>query len=144
MKRKERRRFPRIPIHLLAKYRPQGSPASEIAIASVSKNISLNGLMLRVKEPLAVGQNLEVEINMPVFNKSIEVKLKVVWIRPLKGTDFFDIGAKFLEISEEDRRDVLDYVNFINKMEQESRWSFKVKEWLSRFRSLFKKEGCSR
>ncbi|MDD4909189.1 MAG: PilZ domain-containing protein [Candidatus Omnitrophica bacterium] len=141
MKKQNKRQFPRTPIYFLVKYRPQGASESTMPVASVSRNISLDGLLLRVKDPLTIGQNLEIEINMPVFGKSIKARLKTVWARPVKGTDLFDVGARFLEIGEDDRKDVLDYISFINKTEREGLWSFRVGRWLAYLKRVFRKDG---
>lgn len=118
--KENRRKFPRSPVHLLVKYKCAGSAESSQPVISVSKDIGMGGIKLRLKESPPLGQIIIAQINIPAFERPVNVVLKALWARASGEPGFFDVGTEFVNIHKDDRSDFLDYISFINKSSSDS------------------------
>ncbi|MBN1897286.1 MAG: PilZ domain-containing protein [Spirochaetes bacterium] len=75
-----------------------------------SKNISAGGICLQMEEGEPVGTRIHLKFNIPGYEKKIEAKGKVVWMKRVE-TGKFELGIEFYEINQED----MDAINQLAK-----------------------------
>ncbi len=94
----QKRRFPRIPSENAVLVRK----LSELPVEGFAtmKTVGLGGCMFVHGRSLGVGTELELLI--PVEDRVIQTRARVVYERPKTGTRV-EVGAEFLDIPEEDR-----------------------------------------
>lgn len=65
---------------------------------SLSKDLSLGGVRIRVQEfiPLRTVLNLKIHLKHP--ERQVPVKGEVVWVREVPHSEVFDIGIRFIEV----------------------------------------------
>jgi len=104
----ERREFVRLSANVNIKWSKAGA-AQESAFQSqdMSLDIGGGGVCLIVYEKLPIGKELDLEIELPT-GKTISSKAKVAWIQEFeiigaKQRKGYEIGAQFLDISDEDK-----------------------------------------
>jgi c-di-GMP-binding flagellar brake protein YcgR len=113
----DRRRFPRLDASLgVTWYKVSETKGYESARSDVAKNISSLGLCMIVYEKLEVGEQLSLTIELPDKNVVLTTG-RVSWIRAfqLSGRDApvnYDVGIEFLDIKQEDRRILKQFVLF--------------------------------
>ncbi|MFA5271561.1 MAG: PilZ domain-containing protein [Candidatus Omnitrophota bacterium] len=109
----ERRKFPRLSISTNVKY-------SVVKINSLSddipmKNISAAGICIVADEDLQLGTVLSLSVYLPDNDAPIYTKGRVVWKSEFKigygSKSSYDIGVEFLEIDEEDKQKIFQYVS---------------------------------
>ena len=100
---KEKRKFLRVKDHCLAKYKVEGSGTTLTFV----RNISVGGMKFHAKEAFKLGADVDMYINFPPYPKPIDVVVKIVWCKPMKDFDGFDVGAEFVWINE-DARDFIE------------------------------------
>jgi c-di-GMP-binding flagellar brake protein YcgR len=76
--------------------------------ATISKNISLGGILMQLSEKLFPATLLLIDIFLPSENSPITAKGEVVWIRELSHLDesgrrVFDAGIKFISMNQRDK-----------------------------------------
>jgi len=98
----------RIPIkyHKVGDYGPKALNAN-----TISRNLSEGGVRFRTAEFVSRACRLIVEIEVPMFPKPVKAISKVAWIRKVDSGDNYEIGNQFLEISDEDKKRISEYVN---------------------------------
>ena len=107
----ERRKHPRFSVGLPVEYWKTYNPLSQ---PSRMINISKGGVLFHISEPIEIGQKLKLKIltDTRLNLYPIEALVKVMWKDTHLGKDeAYRIGAKFVEISQEDRdnlRKILD------------------------------------
>lgn len=97
---KRRRKFKRISVHHLIKYRSL-SEKEEVSV-SFSRNLSAGGVLLYAKKPGVLGDVLEVIINFPGTDNPIVVKGKILRSKELKKIGGYEIAVQFIDISREE------------------------------------------
>ncbi|HNX82455.1 MAG TPA: PilZ domain-containing protein [Candidatus Omnitrophota bacterium] len=99
MRNEIKREFIRLKAYHLVKYRllTEKGASSERVLASI-KDIGAGGVCLKVEEYLPVATLLEVDINFPQINTSLSALVKIVWVKQIKRTKRYEIGAQFVEI----------------------------------------------
>jgi len=119
----ERRKYERYSLRLRVSYAAHEEitgPVSE----SITKDLGLGGIAMIAHEPLAVGQVLRVNLNLPAIAdlasdkddcisaaaKTITLLSRVAWMRPMEGR--FLVGVQFLEM---DHRDVAVLKEFLEE-----------------------------
>ncbi|KJJ85403.1 type IV pilus assembly protein PilZ [Candidatus Omnitrophus magneticus] len=124
-KTNEKRRFTRLEGHHLVKYRlintvEQKKDTAENILTQnktmklvFAKNISEGGILFFCKEYLSIGAKVELEINFPYFNKSINAVGRIVRTIPLERVHGYDIGVEFTEISSDSREFIREKIGFI-------------------------------
>jgi hypothetical protein len=113
----DRRRFPRLDSSLgITWHKVAESSSGDSARSDVAKNVSSLGLCMIVYEKLEVGEQLSLSIELP--NKSIILATgRVAWSRAfqLPGQETpvnYDVGIEFLNIKQEDRHTLKQFVLF--------------------------------
>lgn len=99
----ERRQYKRVraPVYC----RPMGIASRFLHQKAQPLDISLGGLRIYSDEPVNRGARLELELFLP-DNTSVSCKVEVVWVDelPAEGPARHDVGLKFIEVRDEDRR----------------------------------------
>jgi c-di-GMP-binding flagellar brake protein YcgR len=74
-------------------------------------NIGLGGMRVYSDRPLKIGQCLEIELFLP-DNTRLVCNAEVRWLRSVTGDQSanYDVGLKFLHISEEDLLRLADFL----------------------------------
>jgi uncharacterized protein (TIGR02266 family) len=82
-------------------------------VDALTENASSSGLFINTKNPLAKGEQLQIELQLPGLADPVKVKGEVVWARKKTGeTDQRNgMGVKFVEITKEDKQILKDFLN---------------------------------
>jgi len=84
----------------------------------VIKNISTAGvgieLELEIDEALSIDTDMRISFILPKMGRSIEGRIKIVWVRAIPIKRSFFAGATFTEIKDEDRKDVSKLIEHLN------------------------------
>lgn len=102
----EKRRFGRLATKREIQYRKIGSPRS----GSLSYDISGGGLRLLSLEFIPLATKLLVEIPLEYPMKTINALAHVVWVKKRSFAEQYDLGLEFVDISSEDQKDLVNYV----------------------------------
>jgi hypothetical protein len=102
---KEKRRFVRLSVHHLAKYKLINDVTrSQTWVNARVFNMSAGGCCLLADESLSVGTVLEIAINFPHIDQPISTLAKIVWSKPPLKSNFYKCGVEFIQISDEMRQ----------------------------------------
>ena len=101
-KGQEKRQFERTPCEIDSFFRSVGEEAPGPISETVLQNISEGGIRFRANHFIPVHHKLLFKINIP-NQKTIEAVAQPEWIRELPNVRQYDIGAKFISLSEADR-----------------------------------------
>ena len=106
----ERRKFVRLETPIQVKYRISSQPHTEDK--SLSKNISVGGIMILVGEKMTPGAQLDLEINIPEYNKIIYATGEIVWQEEIliKEEITHETGIKFVKIAKENQEKISKYI----------------------------------
>lgn len=104
----ERRRYKRISLFCLLKYRRLHTAEAYRETLTSLRNISGGGILFKAKELLAVNTRLEIEINVPPLGGFFVVEAKVVRHEKIRGSRRYWIGAEFVNISDDDRKRIIN------------------------------------
>lgn len=109
----ERRSFPRLSLGADVKYSVAKINSSQGE--SPMKNISAAGICIVVYEDLKLGTVLSLQVYLPGNDAPVYTKGRVVWKSEFKigygSRPCYDVGVGFLDIDEEDRQKILQYVS---------------------------------
>lgn len=106
----DKRRYKRIGTSLTLQYRDLKKSA-EAPRGSLLKNISEGGICFNSKEFMSLACRLILNISLPNSTKPIKAISKVAWIRRLPTGEQYELGNQFLEITKEDKAQIVDFVN---------------------------------
>ena len=109
----ERRQYSRIPASLKVRYVFDGESLQESKEA-VSQNISQIGILIHTHNSLPVSTELNLEIIIPRYLKSIFTKGRVVHIEEIEEKKRYEIGITFLNLSLEDARFINQFTQTMN------------------------------
>jgi len=108
----EKRKFPRLRIDTNVEYSIVGKES--LQNVNSTKNISAGGICIIVYENIEIAAVLSLKIYLPANNIPIHTKGRVAWKSEFKiGSDSkscYDVGIEFLDINEDDRRKIFQYV----------------------------------
>jgi len=107
------RQYPRLEMGVHVKYLdPDGHVCEGVASA-----IGGGGLFIEKFNPLPKGTETRLEFSLPASKKIITVQAQVVWTRKTFIEKFLypGMGIKFVEISGEDRAELMDFVSRFNR-----------------------------
>lgn len=113
----ERRKFVRLTSKLTATYR-LADPAKNLldeTVSSLTKDVSGGGVRLATAIQFAPGTHIEVKVKFPDRATPVAFTAEVVWsqqAQPAEGGDRtrrYDTGMRFLKISPEDQKFVLQH-----------------------------------
>ncbi|MCM8801188.1 MAG: PilZ domain-containing protein [Candidatus Omnitrophica bacterium] len=112
----EKRRFRRLTTSIKIEYKLFDDKTAPFLVTS-TKDISGGGLCLRVFDQFEAGSILLFKFILPGLPRFIFTKGRIVWIKELsrlgKGK-VFELGVEFIEIKEEDKKRIEEYVR-LNK-----------------------------
>ena len=98
-KREERRKYLRLKVYHLVKYRviSDQSPQAQPLLASI-KDIGAGGICLITAKPLEPCANLELQINFPDLKKPVFTIGRVVWSKQTAKMNRYEVGVEFMDI----------------------------------------------
>ena len=111
----ERRKFVRLDTRLEISYTPTSLPADK-AKRAVTKDIGGGGICLFAERPVPPGTRLQVAMQLPGREESVNFTAEVVWCEQYEviGKEehqrAVELGVRFLEIAPQDRDAVMQHV----------------------------------
>lgn len=105
----ERRKYPRFNLRLPVQYRNVKTPTIPFT-GALTKNICEGGIRFIGNEFLSLANRLILTVSLPAPSRPIKVITKVAWISKVPMGDQYEIGSQFLTMSEEDKRELKDYL----------------------------------
>ena len=106
----EKRRHKRVESSFPVQYRNLRK-AGVMPAGSMTQNLSEGGVCFKSNEFVSLACRLVVEISLPNIPKPVKAISKVAWIRKIPSTDQYELGNQFLEITKEDRANIMNFVN---------------------------------
>ena len=106
----EKRKFRRVDSGLQVQYKNLRQ-ASELPVGSVTRNVSEGGVCFKSSKFISLACRLVLEISIPNSPKPIKAISKVAWIRKIPSSDQYELGNQFLEITKEDKANIMNFVN---------------------------------
>ena len=103
----ERRKFIRLKAPIGVAYKLIPEAKAEKMRLSLVRDISGGGVRIMAKEPLRVGDLLELEIQIPHLEDAIRAVGEVVWFEKKEA------GVRFRDIEPADLHHILEYVHTI-------------------------------
>lgn len=103
----EDRQNVRCALNAAVKYSLASTPANEQHCFTI--DISATGLKLLVKEKMERATKLQLSFNLPEDINRIVAEAEIAWIKPMKD-ELFEVGVKFLSISEGDQKRLSLYI----------------------------------
>ncbi len=123
---KERRKFPRITVELIVRYKLL--TAAEQQVNAATKDISAGGVCLITREEIKVGTRVAMEIKFPRSPNPVLIQGQVMWSNKSRlglspaGHVQYNNGFEFTQMNDTDRQHLLDNI----KLEQER---IKIEGW---------------
>ena len=102
MESHEKRQNKRIPCEIESSFKNLADPAVTPLSQTTLNDISEGGVRFRSNHFVSVHHKLLFKINIP-NHKTIEVLAQPSWIREIPSLNQYDIGAKFISLSDTDR-----------------------------------------
>ena len=125
------RQYKRAELHLLVKFKVEGTPAfSEQQIASLT-DIGGGGVRLRVPTEAKNGMHVALQINFPPRERPINAEGEIIHLQSTENPRINSAGVKFSKIDEEDRTYIIKRVNALTEEKPGAVKAF--------FKSLFRK-----
>ena len=103
----ERRKLGRAKVYASVNYRLKSQEKSR---ATLSRDISEEGISLLSEEFIARDTDFLLEINLPSISKTVSALGRVVWALRLPHSERYQLGLKFVEINDSHRKDILGYL----------------------------------
>lgn len=97
MFRKNKRKYPRLSVHHLLKYRILERQTPEVSFA---RNVSAGGVLFYAHEPISVSSIVELTINFPGSDQPLKVQARVLRVKELKKIGGFEVAAQFINLDE--------------------------------------------
>lgn len=107
---KERRRFPRINVRLPLQFKDVQRPI-ETYSGTLTKDISEGGVRFISGEFLSIFTRLLLEVSVPSFSRPIKAISKVAWIQKIPRSNQYNVGVKFMDVTEEDKKQLASFVS---------------------------------
>jgi c-di-GMP-binding flagellar brake protein YcgR len=107
----EKRRHQRLDYYCLVKYRPLYHKGEYREIVTSLRNLSSGGILLKLKDWLPQGSELEVKLNITQLKESLVATAKVVRVSRQKSGEGYWCGVEFLAMSEEDKKRLTDFIS---------------------------------
>ena len=85
--------------------------AGVMPAGSMTRNLSEGGVCFKSNEFISLACRLVVEISLPNMTKPVKAISKIAWIRKVPSTDQYELGNQFLEITKEDKANIMNFVN---------------------------------
>ncbi|MFC1516745.1 TIGR02266 family protein [Thermodesulfobacteriota bacterium] len=107
------RTSPRIERNVFLTYQDNEAFLKASMIKAVAGNLSVGGLFIKTEKPYGKGEEFMLDLQLPEVSEAISVSCEVAWSRV--GWDINQnppgMGVKFVDMSDEDRRKLAEYVN---------------------------------
>ena len=107
--RDERRKFTRVATNLYITYCIPGTEEKEAGIF-VSKDVSGGGILFESFREIPIGMVFNLSIHLPTSPFPLPAKGKVVRMEKTRPYGRYDVGMSLIEISEENRRELVKYL----------------------------------
>ena len=113
-KKEERRKYLRLRVYHLVKYRviSENSSQTEPLLASI-KDIGAGGICLVTAKPLEPCTKLELQINFPDLKKPVFTIGRVAWSKQTAKMSRYEIGVEFTDIEASIHNLIDDNVKFV-------------------------------
>lgn len=110
----ERRKFPRLNFRVDFEYNILNKTGFKDERAE-TKNISTGGICIILLNKVEIGDKLKLKFYLPGVNTPIMTVGRVVWtqeftVGTIDNSTAYDVGIEFIEISEDDRQKVNQYI----------------------------------
>jgi type IV pilus assembly protein PilZ len=110
-----RRRQPRIYLPVEVNYANGSDLVSEVTMS-----LSMGGLYVKTSQPLEIGSLFLVDFTLPGFDHQYKIKGKVIWVKTMEDAHGPPgMGIKFLNVPEENKRTLLQYLAASQVTQQE-------------------------
>ncbi len=111
---RNRRKFPRVLFPCLIKIR--GGKEGKDAILTHTENLSTGGVRVILKNGVAMGSVIEVEIDLMDIGEHLHCRGIVVWSEQRKSSeefkpDFYDIGIEFASVDDSSQKRLEQIIN---------------------------------
>jgi c-di-GMP-binding flagellar brake protein YcgR len=106
----ERRKHPRFGIKVPVQYKNINTPTEPYA-GALTKDVGEGGMRFIGNEFLSLANRLVITLALPAPGRSVKIITKVAWIRKVPMGDQYEIGSQFLSMSEEDKRELKEYLD---------------------------------
>ncbi len=106
----ENRRYKRIESNVPVQYKNL-RVSTDLPLGSIARNLSEGGVCFQTSKFISLACRLVVELAIPTSPKPIKAISKVAWIRKIPSSDQYELGNQFLEITKEDKTNILNFVN---------------------------------
>ena len=105
----ERRQYARIETNLYITYSMKGSHQTEAGVF-LTKNVSGGGILFESFKEIPIGTIVDLSIHLPTCRYALRAKGKVVRVEKTRNYGRYDIGLSLVEISDNDRRELIKYL----------------------------------
>jgi uncharacterized protein (TIGR02266 family) len=107
----ERRRFPRLPLHVKIT-----AKTIELLMHHPMINISSGGVYVEVDRSIETGTELDLRFSVPGRPGEVQTKGKVAWCMELEGGGQYGLGIRFSDLAEGDLDKVQGYVKSVSEV----------------------------
>ncbi len=77
---------------------------------TVSVDISKGGVLFTTSNPIPLGSSIECQFNLPGYEEPIFAKARVVRVEELPDYHQYDLGIKFIAITQEDEKHLVKFL----------------------------------
>ena len=109
----DKRKHPRTRCEVDSSYKNLDLPAALMPSETVVQDISEGGIRFRSSHFVPIKNKLLFKIQIPK-RKCIEAVAQPAWIREVPSVNQYDVGAKFLSLSEEDREIIRQFTSSLS------------------------------
>ena len=107
----ERRKYPRLNMKAAVNYLAYSPTGIMKDAQTYTENISGGGICISTVDCITRSTILELEIKIPSYDSQINALARVMYSMKRKMDSNFDTGIRFTDISEEERKYIIDYIN---------------------------------
>ena len=108
--KKEKRKFNRLAVYHLVKYRLISKPKDELTVAHI-KDIGGGGVQIVTEDKFAKDDTLQLYINFPHILSPIPCLAKVEWTRKITKSSRYESGLQFIEIEDILRQEMIKQID---------------------------------
>jgi len=105
----ERRQYARVETNLYITYSIAGSPQTDAGVF-LTKNVSGGGILFESLREIPVGTMFDLSMHLPTTPHALKARGKVVRAEKTRNYGRYEIGLSLVEISKEDRRELIKYL----------------------------------
>lgn len=97
---KEKRRYIRLRVYHLIKYKKFSDTQDSPFTLTTLKDVGAGGVCFMAEEQLPMSTLIDLRLNFPGISAWVSALAKVVWVKTKKNSKTYEIGAQFVEIDE--------------------------------------------